>query len=408
MGRRGALKVSPDPGGVSGSGAQVLALCRWYPPAVGGVENYMENIYRSLPGYQVVVLAPGLPGASAYDAASALPSHMRVHRTPGRISADRKLSLLEFAREAWLLATRFESLKHVHCAHVLMAPLAVTLRWRTGAKVAVFAHGSEFTNGRWQRARVRSFNAADVVIANSSVTRDELVSRGVDPAKVAVVTPGVDPVRFAPDAADRERFRRSLGLSPDTVLCVSVGRLHPHAQHKGFDTAVQAVAEVRVRTGVDLQLAIVGDGDDRRRLETIAQQTGAAQAVHFLGRIPDDELVSAYRAGDIYLMASRHEKTERGYTTEGFGLVFLEAAAAGLPVVATAVGGAQHAVVDGRTGLLSATPDVIGVAAALERLVRDSALRREYATAGCQRASGEFAWPTIGSTFAAALQGVES
>jgi phosphatidylinositol alpha-1,6-mannosyltransferase len=173
---------------------------------------------------------------------------------------------------------------------------------------------------------------------------------------------------------------------------VGISRLVPR---KGFDVLIRASARLGVR------LAVVGAGRDRRRLERLATATGAR--VQFLGRIPFDDLPLAYACGDVFAMLCRTRWG--GLEQEGFGIVFLEAAAAGVPVLAGASGGVADAVVDGETGCIVARPDdVDAVTAALGRLLDDPDARARLGSAGRARAVESFAYDVLADRLGAALR----
>src|SRR5205085_275998 len=181
------------------------------------------------------------------------------------------------------------------------------------------------------------------------------------PLAGVVIPPGVDGARFVPTGPDaRAATRRRFGLDPDRPLVLGVSRLVPR---KGFDVVIDAVAGL---PGV--QLAIGGAGRDRRRLERRA--AGRAQ---FLGRVADADLPALYACADVFAMCCRDRW--QGREAEGFGIVFLEAAACGVPAVAGASGGSHEAVADGETGFVVASRDVDAVRAAIARLIGDPALR---------------------------------
>jgi phosphatidylinositol alpha-1,6-mannosyltransferase len=126
-------------------------------------------------------------------------------------------------------------------------------------------------------------------------------------------------------------------------------------------------------------VVIAGDGRDRARLVSRAHRLGLDDRVRFLGRVPDETLPSVYRAGDAFVMMCRERWA--GLEAEGFGIVFLEAAASGLPAIAGRSGGSHEAVVDGETGMVVDSDDVTVLAQTLERLVVDPVLRARMGTA---------------------------
>ncbi len=168
-------------------------------------------------------------------------------------------------------------------------------------------------------------------------------------------------------------------------MILSVSRL---AQYKGHETVMRAVSLLGGRFPVSY--VIVGDGPGRQSLEGSAQRLGIQDHVHFAGKIPDHELPSFYAMADVFVLCTEERKHEA--SVEGFGVVFLEAAAAGLPVVATRAGGIPDAVADGETGFLVPPGDAPAVAEAIGMIFRDDSLALRMGQAGRQRVLDRFNW----------------
>ena len=224
--------------------------------------------------------------------------------------------------------------------------------------------------------------AANRIIAPTETERGQLVELyGADPSIIHVVPPGVDLTRFSPGDKPAAKRRFSFGDDPTIVF---VGRLQPF---KGTDVAVQALAQLQ-RMVPDARLVIVG-GDspkgsrgERIRLRLAARRLGVAERVRFLEPVPHDELPELYRAADVVVVPS---------ASESFGLVALEAASCGTPVVATAVGGLRLTVRDGETGYLVGSRNPSAFAAALSRVLADPSARDRLGANAVQLAR-RFPW----------------
>jgi phosphatidylinositol alpha-1,6-mannosyltransferase len=214
---------------------------------------------------------------------------------------------------------------------------------------------------------------------------------------LTIVPPGVDLERFHPlDDATRRAVRERLQLTVDGPLVVGTSRLVPR---KGFDVLIEAAARLVV-AHPRLQVAIAGAGRDRRRLERLAARRQAP--VRFLGRVPDDVIAGLYGCADVFAMVCRSRWG--GLEQEGFGIVFLEAAACGVPQVAGHSGGAEDAVVDGETGLVVTRPtQPAEVAHALARLLDDPDLRTTLGDAARRRVEAEFSYDSLARRLRAAL-----
>jgi phosphatidylinositol alpha-1,6-mannosyltransferase len=253
---------------------------------------------------------------------------------------------------------------------------------------AVLVHGAEVTvpgrvpgpHGRLARV----LRGARLVIANSDYVAGEAERVAGRSLPGITVHPAVDAGRFHPLADDeRAEVRHRFGLPAGGRLVLGFSRL---VRRKGFDVLIEAVTRL-ARDRSDLHLAIGGDGRDRRRLERLAGRLGAPAT--FLGRVPDDRLPGLVASADVFAMLCRNQW--RGVEQEGFGIVFLEAAAAGVPQIAGRSGGAAEAVLDGQTGLVVDRPeDVADVVEALATLLDHEDLRARLGRAARARVLADF------------------
>jgi len=361
-----------------------------YPPKLGGIQSYLFELWRRLPPERFAVLTIDHAGAAAFDAAAG-------HRIE-RLRVPMLLPTPKVRGAIQRLPTE------VGAGLVVLDPaLPLGLVGRSlGLPYAVILHGAEVTVPARlpgvTRMLARVLTGASLAIAAGGYPAGEArrVARGAMPPTV-VVPPGVDVGRFRPLTDDeRAAARRRLGLPVEGRLVLSVSRLVPR---KGMDVLIEAAAGLAPERP-DLTVAIGGSGRDASRLEALARRTGAP--VRLLGRVPDDELPQLYGAADVYAMLCRNRWL--GLEQEGFGIVFLEAAAAGVAQVAGRSGGADEAVVDGRTGLVVDRPgDVVVASAALATLLDDEALRRRLGGAARRRAEAEFSYDLLAARLAEAL-----
>jgi phosphatidylinositol alpha-1,6-mannosyltransferase len=273
-------------------------------------------------------------------------------------------------------------------------------------RYGVVLHGAEVTvpgrlpGSRQALAKVLS-QAALAVCAGGYPAAQARRVVGDHMPPVVEVPPGVDVERLRPlPAAARRKGRAALGLAVDGPVVLSVSRLVPR---KGMDVLIDAAAAL-VPSFPDLTVVIAGSGRDRARLD--ARVRARRAPVRMLGAVPDDELPRLYGVADVFVMACRDRWL--GLEQEGFGIVFLEAAACGVPQVAGRSGGADEAVVHGKTGLVVDDPGDAGrVAGALRRLLTDDDLRRTMGRASRRRARTGFAWDLLAPRLARALQDVE-
>ena len=353
-----------------------LLVTNDFPPKVGGIQSYLSELWRRLPPSDVTVLTTAYPGAAAWDA----DRPFRVVRTRER----QMLPTRTLARRIRALATEVGAdlvfldpwLPLGHLGPSLEVPYVVILH---GAEVTV---PGRLPLTRRLGARVLRHAAGVVAAGHYPVREAQRVAR--QPLRGLVVAPGVDVERFRPlDASARADVRRAFGLDPDRPLVLGLSRLVPR---KGFDVLVDAVAAQPSH----VQLAIGGAGRDRSRLEARAARREISDRVRLLGRVPDAALAPLYASADMFAMPCRDRWG--GLEAEGFGIVFLEAAAAGVPVIAGRSGGSHEAVVDGDTGIVVDGRDARAVARALRTLLLDDALRERMGAAARRRAVTEHAY----------------
>jgi phosphatidylinositol alpha-1,6-mannosyltransferase len=238
----------------------------------------------------------------------------------------------------------------------------------------------------------------DVLTFVSRYTRSRFAAAFGPLAALEYLPPGVDTERFRPDPAGRAlvRDRYHLGDRP-TVVCVS--RLVPR---KGQDMLIRALPAIR-RAVPDAVLLIVGGGPDRQRLATLAEQTGVAEDVVFTGTVPIAELPAHYAAGDVFAMPARTRG--RGLDVEAFGLVYLEASATGLPVVAGRSGGAPETVRDGVTGCVVDGRQAGELAEAVTGLLADPERAAKLGSAGREWAAQDWDWAELADRLRGLLDG---
>ena len=252
---------------------------------------------------------------------------------------------------------------------------AIVPRWRRG-RLAILAHGSEISpsRGGLRRLLMRwTFGRADVVIANSRFTRGLLVASGIR-GNIKVVPCGVD----------SRPFERRPSIEPRVLI---VGRL---IERKGFDRLIEAMPEI-LRVVSDAHLRVVGDGPMRAALRVLARDLNVSSHVDFLGALSDAELEAEYAEAWCFAMPCRRIEDD----VEGFGIVYLEAAIAGLPSIGGRESGAEDAIEDGVTGSLVDGENVSEIASAVVSYLGNRDLSVEVGARARRRAVSEFAWSHV-------------
>lgn len=346
-----------------------------FPPNRGGIERYMSSLATALRAWgDVVVVAPREPGCDALDAASPY----RVIRY--RKTRSRALRFLEIFRIA---VAAFRALRLVPDRQVIASSwirsgiACAMLPRRARGPMAILAHGSEVISQRGfaRLALMRwTFARADAVVANSAFTQRLLAERGVTTCAVVYCGTGLQ-------AVERSETRHP------TVL--SVCRL---IRRKGIDRTIQALPAVVARVP-DLRYEVVGAGPELPSLLQLVRRLRLENHVRFLGQVEEGELVRAYARASCFVLPARNA----GGDVEGFGIVYLEAAIAGVPAIGGRGCGAEEAIEDGKTGILVDGDYPEQIAAAIlqiiENPVQASAMGR-YAQARARRL---FTWERVAS-----------
>jgi phosphatidylinositol alpha-1,6-mannosyltransferase len=346
---------------------KLSVLTLGFYPYPGGVEQYLFEIVQRLAiAYEAVVITP---------VGGRLPEGVGFTRTIiGSRSTFSFLDALKANRPDRVI------LGHAHPRLLAAARLY-------GSPYSAVIHGNDFlaAQHRWHRPFFNHLLAKSrPLIANSNATAKLAAAIGLP--EPIVIHPGVDVERFRPGKKERS----------GKIVLLTVCRLIPR---KGIDTVLGALPRVLAKTS-NLEYLIVGAGPDRPRLEGLAFHLGISQIVSFLGPIPDYDLPEVYRSADLFVMPVRQE----GPDVEGFGLVFLEASASGLPVIAGRSGGASEAVRDGETGILVEPGNSEALAEAIFELVQDAGKRERLSQAGRRLAETEMSWDQAARKFAQAFQ----
>lgn len=307
---------------------RILALVTDAYGAGGGIAQYNRDLFRALAQSdaigEVIVLTRNGKAATAD-----VPAKVRqLPARPGRLA---------FTAQAISTAYKRGPFDVIFCGHLYTAPLAALLSKLTGTPLWLQIHGIE----AWQRPKRLQRWAAErshLVTAVSRHTRRlYLAWANCSPETVKILPNTVDE-RFSPGPKSEALLDRYQLRGKKVLLTVS--RLAASERYKGHDRVIRAVAELR-HAHPDLVYVVAGDGDDRPRLEQLALDFGVADQVRFIGYVPDSELPDLYRAADVFVMPS---------TGEGFGIVFLQALASGIPAIGGDSDGSRDPLRDGADG----------------------------------------------------------
>lgn len=377
--------------------ARHLLVTNDYPPKTGGIQVYLHELWRRLePGRAVVLTASSHEDAPTFD----LETDVEVERIKGKT--------LFFPTRSALRAIEDAIARHQPDLVLLDPawPLGL-LGPRLSKPYGVILHGAEVTiPGRLpliaSSLRYILRHASVAVCAGTYPEQEARRNAGEYMPPVVQIPPGVDTNRFVPlEASRREDVRKKLGLDPDALLVSSYSRLVPR---KGMDTLIKASAKLKVNIP-NLQVAIGGSGRDRERLEKLAKKLKAP--VVFLGRVADDDLSPWLGASDLMVMDCRSRWL--GLEQEGFGIVFVEAAASGVAQIAGRSGGSHEAVLDGVTGTVVAkSRSTQALAVAMGELLLDNEQRSRFAAQARLMSEERFDWNALALRLGNGLQPFDS
>jgi radical SAM protein with 4Fe4S-binding SPASM domain len=277
----------------------------------------------------------------------------------------------------------------IHLCNAGLGPWIPALRAALPCVVTANVHGNDLVapwvdhgggDAVYREAQVAGLGAADAVVCVSRFSRALAAARGVPGGVLHTVENGADPARFCPGPRDRALAAR-LGLGDGDEVVLTVSRLAPR---KGHRTALQAIAKLAPRRP-RLRYVFTGASElMRAELAALAHELGIASRVVAAGFVSDGELPALYRLADVFVLLA---EADTDTDVEGFGVALLEAAATGVPVVATHTGGVPEAI--GEAGLLVAPGDPLEAAGAIARLLDDRVLARQLGERGRARVSGE-------------------
>ncbi|BDT86224.1 glycosyltransferase family 4 protein [Nocardia cyriacigeorgica] len=367
--------------------ARTLLVTNDFPPRPGGIQSYLQALAGQLPPDDLVVYAPRWRGDShvKFDAEQ----KFQVVRHPTTLMLPTPLVMRRAAK----------LLRSENCDTVWFgaaAPLALmspVLRRAGAERILASTHGHEVGWSMLPAARqaLRVIGEqTDVVTYVSKYTRARFAAAFGRNAALEYLPPGVDPDVFRPDPAARAELRQRYGLGErPTILCLS--RLVPR---KGQDALIVAMREIRERVDGAV-LVIAGGGPYEQKLRGLAEALGVSDSVVFTGRVRSDELAAHHTLADVFAMPARTRGA--GLDVEGLGIVYLEASAAGVPVVAGRSGGAPETVIEGKTGRVVDGRKIDQIVDALVGILADPDAAARMGTAGRQWVEQQWRWDTLGA-----------
>lgn len=378
---------------------KTLIVTNDFPPRPGGIQAFLHNMALRLDPERLVVYAStwkrgkeGIEATAAFDAEQPFTvvrdATTMLLPTPG--ATGRAVGLL---REHGCTSVWFGAAAPLG----LMAP---ALRKAGAERLVATTHGHEAGWAQLPAARQllrRIGESTDTITYLGEYTRSRIAAALTPRAagRMVQLPPGVDEKTFHPGSGG-DAVRARLGLT-DRPVVVCVSRLVPR---KGQDTLILAMPRI-LAAEPEAVLLIVGGGPYEKDLRRLAQETGVADSVRFTGPVPWSDLPAHYGAGDVFAMPCRTRR--RGLDVEGLGIVYLEASATGLPVVAGDSGGAPDAVLDGETGWVVRGGSAEEAADRVTVLLGDAELRRRMGERGREWVEEKWRWDLLAERLKALL-----
>jgi phosphatidyl-myo-inositol dimannoside synthase len=360
---------------------KILIITLEYPPVIGGIASYVYNMAKHLPAGEVVLWAPKHAGDAQFDGQNSWKTY-------------RGRPYFNFFWPRWLRwyfqvkkIVKKEKIEHLYIQHALPGGyIGYMLKKSIGLPYTVFFHGSDMEIGLKKKFKKLSAvcRSAEKIIVNSVFLKNKLSARLDTLNNIQVIYPAAGDHFFETvDAGKVSALRSQLALQGKRVL-VSVGRF---VEGKGFPHLIRMMPRI-IEQVPNATLLLIGDGAKKQVILDAIQKNGLQNSVRYLGYINNEDLPYYYALGDAFiLLTHRDEKTE-----EGWGTVYVEAAACGLPVIAGNVGGVEEAVENMKTGFLVDSYQENQVVNTTAELLKNAEFAKSMGEAGRKRAKECFDW----------------
>jgi len=375
---------------------KILCITNDFGPRAGGIETFVIGLIERLPRSRVIVYTSAQDNSHTYDRKWLEDYGVEVVRDKAKI-------LLPTPGVAYCVKALVRERDISTVFFGAAAPLGLLSRGlrKAGVKhIVALTHGHEVWWSKvWPFTMAMKFISRHVnhLTYLGEYTRSAIARSITDQAAANMVkiAPGIDTDHFSPQ--DASELRRELGLTDKKVI-VSVGRL---VHRKGQDVLIEAMPSI-IKKVPEAHILMIGEGPYRSYLETRVKTLGLQERVTFIGRIQYAQLPRYICAGDLFVMPSRSRLA--GLEVEGLGIVYLEASACGLPVIAGNSGGAPDAVLAGKTGLVVEGSKKDAVASEVVELLLDPKRAHAMGLAGREWIIQEWRWDIWSSRFAELLK----
>jgi phosphatidylinositol alpha-1,6-mannosyltransferase len=364
---------------------KTLIVTLEYPPQVGGIANYIFNLSSHLPTQEVVIYAPEHKQQTEFDNKN----NWKTYRLNPYWNFIWPRWLRMFFQISALVEA--EKIEMLYINHVLpVGYVAYLIQKLKKVPYILFLHGTDIemavTNQSKRKKFIKLVRAAQSVVVNSEFLKNKLQTVVENLVDVKVIYPCPSDKFFDTTMVDQSEIdllRSRLALNGKKVI-ITVARM---VEGKGYPHLVNSLSEI-LKKIPNIVWLVVGDGPKNKEVFEMVQKKSLQNVVRFLGSVERSELIKYYHLADLFVLLTHKDENHE----EGWGTVFLEAAACGLPVVAGRVGGVEEAVLDEQTGLIVDTYQTQNVVSAIVRLLSDQELAKKFAQAGQERVLNNFRW----------------
>lgn len=363
-----------------------LLITYFFPPKIGGIENYLKNLCLNLPKDRIVVLAEPATDSESVD--KRLPHKIiRKKLFPWPLIKPSWLPLI-FQLKKIIARNQIEVLQFGHYSNLVT--LGLIYKKLFGWPYFVFTHGVDtlLPQKSWLQRKLMLLNLknADWIIVNSQYMKKRLIDLGLFAAKMIVIYPSINKADWQAEAQlDQIRNRHSI---KDEKIILTIGRL---VERKGQDMVIRSLPIV-LKKFPKLRYIIVGDGPSAQNLIDLSHSLSLENIVIFAGAIEDEHENKRpyYQLADVFVMPTRELKEQED--VESFGLVYLEAQASGCPVIVGRAGGTKETLVDGETGFTVNSEDEKEIAESIIKILANQSLKNAMGEKGREWVIGTFDW----------------
>jgi len=347
----------------------------------GGIEQYTRNIFSAM---------KEIYGTTNVHIGSFLPPENNLNTFENKLAF--KGQSKNIFGKVYFGLRGFNFIKNkkidiIFCNHVSLSPIAYLAKKLFGVRYLVSAHGIEVW-GNLRKRDLIGLRNADLILPVSKFTEEILHNKhGIPDSRMFLLRNCVDVNKFTTKEKNSKLIKK-YDLKNKKVL-LSVGRLSKDEKYKGHDTIIKILPEI-IKSIPNIVYLIVGEGDDRKRLEKLVVKKGIENNVIFAGFVENEILVDYYNLCDVFILPSKFGKRNGKYIGEGFGIVYLEAASYGKPVIAGKYGGSAEAVINEKTGFLVDPYDLDNVKGAIMKLMTNEKLAKEMGIRGKEWVKKEF------------------